>query len=400
MTAYAPTVLCMSSYEKGQEFLRACRAAGCRTLLLTVEKLRDAAWPRESLDGFHAMPDLGNREHVINAVSYLARSERIDRIVALDEFDLEVAALLREHLRIPGMGETAVRSFRDKLAMRSAAEAAGVDEPAYIGAIHHSAIAEFLDRIPAPWVLKPRTQASAIGIRKLHHRDEVWPVLEQLGDAASHHLIEQFIPGEVFHVDGLVVGGDVVFAEAHQYARPPFEVMHGGGVFSTRTLSREGEAAVRLREAHAKLVRGMGLQEGATHAEFIRSADGRFLFLEIAARVGGANIAETVEHATGVNLWREWARIVAAGASGTAYELPEPRREHAGILISLARQEWPDTSAYQDQEIVWRMQKRHHAGLIVRSEDPERVQGLLTDYMRRFYDDFTAVLPPPEKATD
>jgi biotin carboxylase len=49
---------------------------------------------------------------------------------------------------------------------------------------------------------------------------------------------------------------------------------------------------------------------GVTHAEYIRAhADGRYYFLEIAARVGGAFIADLVEVSTGVNLWREWARI-------------------------------------------------------------------------------------------
>src|SRR5688500_19907869 len=49
-----------------------------------------------------------------NAVSYLARSEHISRIVPLDEYDMEMAATLREHMRLPGMGETAMRFFRSE----------------------------------------------------------------------------------------------------------------------------------------------------------------------------------------------------------------------------------------------------------------------------------------------
>ena len=49
-------ILCVSSYEKGQEFLRASKAMGCRVYLLTVEKLRDADWPREAIDEMFFMP--------------------------------------------------------------------------------------------------------------------------------------------------------------------------------------------------------------------------------------------------------------------------------------------------------------------------------------------------------
>jgi hypothetical protein len=103
-----------------------------------------------------------------------------------------------------------------------------------------------------------------------------------------------------------------------------------------------------------------------------------------------------VEAARGVNLWREWARIEVAGEHGH-YELPRVRDDYAGIVITLARQEWPDTSAYTDPEIVFRPSKRHHVCLVVRSPGYDRVQELLARYARRFTEDFAAVLPPLEK---
>ena len=112
------TILCVSSYEKGQEFLRTCKRVGCRVLLLTVEKLRNGDWPREAIDEMFFMPEDLPLSGLINAVSFTARNQKIDRIVALDEFDMENVSALREHLRIPGMGLTTVRYFRDKLAMR------------------------------------------------------------------------------------------------------------------------------------------------------------------------------------------------------------------------------------------------------------------------------------------
>lgn len=395
------TILCLSSYLKGQEFIRECKRLGCRVLLLTVEKLREAEWPWESIDNVFYMPDLFRREDVIHGVSWLARTERIARVVPLDEFDLEMASTLREHLRIPGMGETTVRYFRDKLAMRMKAREEGILVPDFVPIVHHDAVREWVERVPAPWVLKPRFSASAIGIKKLHDAGELWRILEELGDQQSYHLLEQFVPGEVSHVDALIWRREVRFAEAHGYLNPPFEVYHGGGLFSSSTLERDGAKAREMREANARIVRALGLVRGAVHTEFIRgAADGRLYFLETAARVGGAFIVEMLEAATGIDLWREWARLEVADARGEEYHVPEPRRDYAGLLISLARQEWPDTSAYHDPEIVWRLNKHHHAGLIVASPSPERVRTLLEQYMHRFREDFHASLPAADRATD
>ena len=126
MSAVRPiTILCVTSYEKGQEFLRACKLLGCTVLLLTIEKLRDGDWPKDAIDEMFYMPTELPIHELINAVSFAARTRHIDRIVALDEFDMENVAALREHLRVPGMGLTTVRYFRDKLAMRARAKELG-----------------------------------------------------------------------------------------------------------------------------------------------------------------------------------------------------------------------------------------------------------------------------------
>ena len=130
---------------------------------------------------------------------------------------------------------------------------------------------------------------------------------------------------------------------------------------------------------------------------FIKAGDGHFYFLEVAARVGGAFIAELQEAASGVNLWREWAKMELAGGTRPAEERPTARRDYGGIALSLARQEWPDTSKYDDPEIVFRVRKAHHVGLVVSSPSLARVRELLGQYTERFADDFAAVVPPLER---
>ena len=393
------TILCISSYEKGQEFLRTCKNLGCRVLLLTVEKLRDADWPRESVDEFFFMPEELPVQAIINTVSYLARWQPIDRIVALDEFDLENVAALREHLRIPGMGLTTIRYFRDKLAMRGRAQESGISVPDFIHVLNHQALNDFMARVKPPWLLKPRSQASGIGMKKLQAAQELWPVLEQLGDAQSNYLLEQFVPGDVFHVDSIVSEREVLFAETHAYGTPPLNTSHDGGVFTTRTLPRASGQTKTLNKLNREVIESLGLIRGVTHTEFLRAReDGKFYFLEIAARVGGAYIVDVVEAATGVNLWREWARI-EVGAGKSTYALPQTREDYGGVVLSLARQECPDTRAYTDPEIVYRVAKIHHAGFVLRSPRDARIVELLDSYAARFVQDFLATAPVPEKPT-
>jgi biotin carboxylase len=393
------TILCVTSYEKGQEFLRTAKKLGCRVLLLTVEKLRNGDWPREAIDEIFFMPEEIPLQHLIYTVSYMARSQPIDRIVALDEFDMENVSALREHLRIPGMGLTTVRYFRDKLAMRARAKEAGILVPEFVHVLNYERLREFMSRVPPPWLLKPRSQASGIGMKKILTPADLWLLLDQLGDQQSFYLLEQFIPGTVYHVDSIVSDRKPVFADAHGYGSPPLDVSHYGGVFTTRTLPRDSEESKLLLEINDQLISALGLLRGVTHAEFLKDhASGKFHFIEIAARVGGAYIADVVEAATAINLWREWAHL-EIGAGKQPYKLPPIRRDYAGVILSLARQEHPDTSAYTDPEIVYRVSKYHHAGFVLRSDKAERVRELLDAYTTRFRDDFLATQPVPQKPT-
>lgn len=394
------TILCLASYEKGREFLQSAKQEGCHVVLLTSESLQGTPdWPPAGVDETFWMADNDkswNREHTINAVSYLARTRCFERIVALDDFDVEVAAMLREHLRVPGMGETTVRHFRDKLAMRMRAREIGMAVPEFCAVFPHGRLQEFMDRVPGPWLLKPRSMAGAIGIRKIREQQELWPVLEELGDLQSHYLMEQFVPGDVFHVDTIVSQDRVVFAIASGYGRPPLEVSHESGIFTTRILDQNSTLAQSLLAGNAAVMSGLGLHNGVSHTEFIVAhADGRVCFLETSARVGGAHIADLVEAASGVNLWAEWAKVEV----GNRYELPAVRTDYAGLLVSLARQEWPDTSSWNEQEIVWRMQKSHHVGVIVRSSSEERVRQLLGLIMERVREQFHASAPPLTRPT-
>jgi len=398
------TILCIATYFKGEAFLRECGRLGATVVLLTVDTLADAAWPREAIAELHTITRGEDDAGIRRRVDAIARGRRIDRIAALDDFDVEKAAMLREHLQVPGMGRTVASRFRDKLAMRITARAGGIPVPEFTTTFNDQAVNEWAGRVPPPWVLKPRSAAAAIGIKKVSSHDELWRALDAAGAERSNTVLEQFVPGDVYHVDSIIWNGAVRFAVACKYGRPPMEVAHQGGIFITRRLADASEEGRALLDLNRRLQDALGLGRGVSHTEFIRGSGGAggasgsdgFVFLETSARVGGAFIVDTIEAATGINLWCEWARIEAAGEHGE-YAVPPPRGDFSGIVLTLARQESPDMSAYVDPEIAKTIRKDHHAGLIVSSPDAQRVEALIDDYTRRFYHDFFATAPPPER---
>src|SRR5438093_12125268 len=119
------------------------------------------------------MPQDFALEPLTRAVSYLARTREIERIVPLDDFDVETAAAVREHLRCPGMGDTTARHFRDKLAMRVQARDKGILVPDFVPVLNYDQMREFMARVAPPWVLKPRSQAATVGIIKIHSADQL-----------------------------------------------------------------------------------------------------------------------------------------------------------------------------------------------------------------------------------
>lgn len=399
------TFLCVSFYFKGSAFLEACKAAGNKVFLLTHKKLEDKPWPRASIDDIFYLEDDSNSptnmEHMIEGTAWLLRQNKIDRIIALDDFDVEKAALLRETFRVPGMGQTTARYFRDKLAMRTKAKEEGIPVPAFSSLFSDSDIHEFVSTIEAPWLVKPRSEASATGIQKVNSAEELWKVVKELGPKRHEYLVEQFKPGDVFHLDALTVGGENVFCRVSQYLNTPFEVAHGGGVFRSSVCEFGGEDDQALQLLNKKVMKAFGMQYSASHTEFIKSKEtGQYYFLETASRVGGAHLAEMVEYSSGISLWAEWAKIEDAMAKGTSYKLPPVRNDYAGIIVSLSRFEHPDHSGFSEEEIVWRLDKPYHIGLIIQSASKARIHELLDSYVERIFRDFHASAPVPDKPMD
>ncbi|MFV8335467.1 ATP-grasp domain-containing protein [Flavobacterium sp. RSP29] len=390
------TFLCISNYFKGADFLINLKKLGNKVYLVTSEKLRDKPWPHQYIDEIFYMEGQDvdwNLEHLLLGVGNFMKSTKVDAIVALDDYDVEKATYLRENLRIDGMGQTTGRYFRDKLAMRMRAKSCGISIPAFCSLFNDHDINTFADTIHAPWVLKPRSEASAAGIIKIHDKESLWIHINEMGNNRFKYLLEQFKPGDVYHCDSLISDSKVIFSLTSKYLATPMEISQSGGVFRSTNIKYNSEDDKAIKKLNEQVMKGFGLKHGAAHTEFIKSKeDGQIYFLETSSRVGGAHLAEMVAEASNINLWKEWAAIEDALAKGTKYILPKVKKEYAGIVLTLSKFQHPNLSLFSDPEVCFRLPLENHAGLIVKSDKQERVLELLEDYGNRFANDFTAVV--------
>lgn len=399
-------IVCIASEHKGNEFLDEAANCGWQVTLVTRKKLLDEPWAWTALSDAKTVDDGASVDDYIRTVANIAGARAIDRVVGLDEFDVLTAARAREHLQLGGMTSSHALRFRDKLAMRNIASSSDIACPQYVGVFDRKSIEEFLQAVPPPWIIKPRTEVSAFGIRKCETPETVWAALEALDarntwrDHPSQFLIEQFIAGDVYHVDSIVENGKVRVCGVSRYGTPPFSVSHYGGVFTSSIVSYRSKERKLLEKLNSQLLTAFDYDRGVSHAEFLQSsADGKFYLLEVACRVGGAYIANVLEYACNFNLWREWAKLETA-TEENPYRAPKPRKEFAGVALALANQDEPDTSRYTDPEIVYRIKKPKHVGLIFHSTKQKRIDELLNVYAERISADFLAMVPAKERYDD
>jgi biotin carboxylase len=377
---------------------------GNKVILVTSENLKEKNWPWHAIDEVFYMPEIKpsvwNLDHLIQGFSYLMQTRKVHAVIALDDYDVEKAALIRETFRIPGMGQTTHRYFRDKLAMRQKAKDSGIHVPEFTAVFNNDEVNDFIDKVPAPWVLKPRSEASASGIKKLTSREDLWEALNNLGEERHLFLLESFKPGDVYHVDSLTFNKEIVFTSASKYLAPPMQVSHEGGVFRTKTLGRYSDEFQALEQANAKVLSNFGLMNGATHTEFIRSKEnGKYYFLETSSRVGGAHIPDLVEASSNINIWREWAKIEDALLKGKDYQIQKPTGYYSGLIIALIKDEKADYTKFESPETVKFLPIDHHVGIVYKSNDPDIIQERLDHAAEKIHAEMLNILPPKSKPT-
>lgn len=373
------TILCVSRLKAGRAFMEEAVRLGCRVLVLTEDAALKDRFP-ECVSRIVTVHSLQDWNAVASVVSRLYREEAIDRVVPMLEAQVELAARIRQLLGIPGQTPEQARLFRDKLAMRLTALGAGIPVPYFAPALDRERLRGLLESVAPPYMLKLRDGLGSQNVTRIDSRAQLMPAIIAKGPRIDDYLVEQYIPGEVYHVDSVVEGGKIQFSLASRYGKPLFDVIQGGN-FMTYTVARGSKLESQLLKLNAQVIKAFGLKRGVTHIEFIRSAEtGELYFLEAANRIPSARIPMVVNEASGVCLYHELAKLEAHDQ----YQAPKAKDGHAGFITTVPKRGPVTLDSFKEKEIVWRSPDPYQPGLIVRADDPKRVTKLMEEYDKRF----------------
>ncbi|HTU51735.1 MAG TPA: hypothetical protein VMF56_14170 [Acidobacteriaceae bacterium] len=329
-------ILCMAASHTCARFLEELANLGCRVVLLTIDEHRDAPWPSDAISDLQSMPAGMTLQQITNTVTYLARSRKFARIIALDNFNVPIAAALREHLRIPGMGVTTACYFSDKLAARLKAAHMGMTVPAFMSVANYDELRQFMETVPSPWLLTPRSASCGPESRQLNETEQVWRALDALGDDQSGFLLEQSIEGDRIHVDSLTADGTVVFSAVSPCRAAASEATESNELLPPAQNNGSKAEIERLRRANMALLSSMRMARGVTHTEFLRSnATAEFYFMETSASVDTRCVADMMKETHGLDLWKEWARLEVTAMRGKRYTLPSFARDRKALSAAV-----------------------------------------------------------------
>ncbi len=279
--------------------------------------------------------DLRRPEEAAASIVDLARRRPIDGIVAVDDQGVLPAALAAVHLGLPHNPPDAVRTTRDKVALREAMAAAGVPQPRYISVGPEDDVAGAAATVGFPCVIKPPSLSASRGVIRADDPPEATRAGERVraimadagGDLAGPLLVEAYVPGAEVAVEGLLRAGTLetlaVFDKPDPLEGPYFEET----IYVTP--SRLAPTAVSAVEATAAAAcTAIGLVEGPVHVELRTEGTGTWL-IELAARSIGGLCSRSLSFGVGVSL----ERLIVAHALGKPVDGLSRERRAAGVMM-------------------------------------------------------------------
>lgn len=284
-----------SPYE---EFLRELNED---LILLTANKYQ-SGFPKEDYLYIESFEDYDENGYVDLRAMELYEKYPYHTVLSCYEFDVIRAAHLRETFQLPGQNLTSAWMYRDKFLMKDTVRKKGILTPAFRKINTPIDLIDFIQTHQFPVVIKPISSAGSQNTRVLKNRQDLVSFLSS--PLPSDIMVESFIEGEIYHVDGIIVNGKVEFICTSKYLDALLnyksESYTGGHlIHPTHPLSK------RMVKLTKQVVQALDTPSNTTfHAEWFHTPNDEIVFCEIASRVGGGRINETIKYTFGVDLFQ------------------------------------------------------------------------------------------------
>lgn len=242
----------------------------------------------------------------------ISKNKKINCLLSIHEFDLVKSGMIRDYLGIEGQSEESAIAFRDKVIMKNIASKV-IKTPKYQRIKNIIDIVEFIKENDYPVIIKPIDGAASTGIFKIENDNQLRSFLEK--GKIEELIIETFVEGDIYHIDGLYENGKVVFSYPSKYVTPCLD-FQSNKTLASYMLHPNNPMLTRLNKAVGDILNVLPTPKNciAFHAEIFHTPEDELVFCEIASRVGGAKIVDVIEHATGINILAEWIRAQCSNA--------------------------------------------------------------------------------------
>ena len=247
-------------------------------------------------------------EELENLVIKLHQQEKFDLLIALSEKDILRVAKLRELLGIQGQNYFSALLYRDKYIMKQFAKIIGLNVPEFSTFSETCELMEKVSKIGFPILIKPLSKSGSEGVQVLKNKEEYDDYLEKKSLWGENYDVEQFILGDMYHVDGIVENNKLKFVSVSKYwnslgkSTTLMESTQNTTItFADFTINKSDWEFLLLKGETKKFVEKSNFNNGTIHAEFIISEkDKTPYFIEIASRTGGLMISDTIEKKYGI----------------------------------------------------------------------------------------------------
>ncbi|MDX1515224.1 MAG: ATP-grasp domain-containing protein [Woeseiaceae bacterium] len=317
------------------EFTRGLAECGARVFGVgdqPVEALPELV--KRSLSHFTRARSLWNSAEVIADLHRDLKGQRIDRIECLWEPGIMLAAELRQHFGVDGLGIEQAHRFRDKEAMKDALDAAGIRTPKHVAVDSAAACWDAANEIGFPIILKPIAGAGSADTYRVNSEDELRAVLPRLRHVPMVS-VEEFVDGEEYTFDTITVGGEIAYYNIAWY-RPRPLIARSNEWISPQVIALRDVDAAELADGVRMgydVIDALGFDSGFTHMEWYRKADGEVVFGEIGARPPGAHQVDQMKYACDFDVFRAWGEAMTEGRINQRFE----RRYNVATIYKRAR---------------------------------------------------------------
>ena len=275
---------------------------------------------KSALTEYYRLNDMHNYDELVRAMGYFThRYGKIDRIDSHNEYWLETEARLRDDFNIFGMRQAEMEHVKRKSGMKKKFTQAGVRVARGKVVRSMTEAKRLIKDTGYPVVAKPDIGVGAAKTYKIHNQKELADFFEQKPDV--DYIVEEFIQGNIYTFDGLTDReGNLVFYTSHQYSQGIMEVVNDDSLIYYYSLR---DIPADLEDAGRRVLKIYNVRERFFHFEFFRAADnGEIVALEVNMRPPGGMTTDMFNYANDINIYKEWANIIAHNNFSAQYSRP------------------------------------------------------------------------------